>query len=514
MATTKTRFTSRRSTPVRWMLVAVMISIAVFFACSRSSESTDKLLESARKSFRRNEFAEALQLTRNILNREPDNSDARWIAGRSCMRLKQYSEAVHDLNLINLDSQHGVEARLLAAEILHYHLYLFDEAELAYRVVLQKDATNPTANDGLARLLAVCGRRSEALPMILLLVKQQQASDLLMVLARESGSINDAELLERAHQAAPDSAGPLPGLARLADLSQKTSEAAELYRQAVRRSPDLVAAHVELGRYLLQLNQYEELNAWRRNLPPDSASSAEIQKVIGFIELHLGHSSAALNSFLAAAQSVPDSRDLCYQISRLLQAAGDSAAAQLYVEQLENIRRLHDAQDRVLFLADQPDAPSLIEMIAAYERCGCLLEAYGWTQMACARFPQNVVLQQLKTRLATETEMLNPELVPKTANPAFEIALNHYDFPKTVVTGTDEPATTEIVENPPTGISFFEDSAESGMRFRYENGATLRKRMFEFNGGGVGAQDLDRDGYPYPDVVFSQGGRLGTAWHS
>ena len=375
MATTKARFTSRRSTLVRWMLVAVLISIAVFFAFSRSSESTEKLLESARKSFRRNEFEEALQFTRDILKREPDNSDARWIAGRSGMRLKQYSEAVHDLNLISHDSPQGVEARLLAAEILHYHLYLFDEAELAYRAVLQHDVMNSTANDGLARLLAVCGRRSEALPMILLLVKQQQASDLLLVLARESGSINDAELLEKAHLAAPDAAGPLLGLARLADLNQQTSEAVNLCRQAVHKSPSLLAAHVELGRYLLQLNQYEELTAWRRKLPPDSASSAEIQKMIGFRELHLGHSSEALNAFLAAAQSVPDSRDLCYQISRLLLAAGDSTAAQLYVEQLENIRRLHDAQDRVLFLADQPDALSLIEMIAAYERCGRLLEA-------------------------------------------------------------------------------------------------------------------------------------------
>ena len=504
MATTKARFTSRKSTFVRWISVAALITIAVFVVSWKSSESTDKLLQNASKAFRRNEFDEALKLTRTILKREPDNSDARWIAGRSSMRLKQYSEAVHDLNLISLDRPHGVDARLLAAEILQHHLSLLDEAEQAYRSVLERDEMNPTANDGLARLLAVCGRRSEALPMILLLVKQQQASDLLMVLARESGSINDEELLERAHLAAPDSAGPLLGLARLADLRQQTSEAAELCRQAVQKSPDLVAAHVELGRYLLQLRQYEELNAWRRNLPQDSALSAEIQKLIGFIELHQGHRSAALNAFLAAAQSAPDSRDLCYQISRLLLAAGDSAASRLYVEQLENIRRLHDAQDRVLFLAAQPDASSLIEMIAAYERCGRLLEAYGWTQMACDRFPQNAVLQQVKLRLASETEMLNPELVPQTANPAFEIARNHYDFPKTVVTGTDESATTEIVENPLTGISFSEDSTELGLRFRFENGGILRRRMFEFTGGGVGAEDLDRDGYP--DIVFSQGG--------
>ena len=370
--------------------------------------------------------------------------------------------------------------------------------------MLQQDVVNPAANDGIARLLAVCGRRSEAMPMILRLVKAHQASDLLMVLARESGAINDAEMLEQAHRAVPDSAGPILGLARLADLKQQTSEAAELCRQAVRKSPDFVAAHVELGRYLLQLNQYEELTVWRRNLPPDSASSPEIQKLIGFIELHFGDRSAALSAFLAAAQSAPDSRDLCYQISRLLQAAGDSAAAQLYAEQLEGIRRLHDAQDRVLFFAEQPDAASLIEMIAAYEHCGRMLEAYGWTQMACERFPRNAVLQQLKLRLAAETEMLNPELVPKSANPAYEFARNHYDIPKIAVGGTDESATTEIIEEPQTGISFSEDSVELGLRFRFENGGILRRRMFEFNGGGVGAEDLDRDGYP--DIVFSQGG--------
>jgi len=516
MATTKVQNGYRMLLTVRWIFVALLISLAAYFALPDSSVPIEHLLQDALKSYQRAEFEEALRSTGSILQREPEHPDALWISGRSHARLKQYTAAVRDLNLIVLNSPDGIDARLLVAEILHYHLYLFDEAEHAYGAVLRQDPANPNANDGLARLLSVCGRRSEAIPLILRLVQLQQASDLLMVLARESGAINDEDLLTRAHQAAPNSAGPLLGLARLADLKKQTDEAVTLCQRAIQKSPKSVAAHIELGRYLLQLQEYGELKDWRRNLPPDATSSAEIQRLIGFAELHDGHRTIALERFLSAAKSLPDSRSLCHQISQLLFAAGDPGAAQLYVEQMESIRQLYDAQDGVLFASGQPATESMLELIAAYERCGRLLEAYGWTQLAILRFPQNPVLRQLKVRLAEETATMKPELVPESANPAFVVSRNRYEIPDTVGLGPNpelkHPGIAPDVSAPSlTGISFSEASADLGLDFTYVNGGELKQRMFEFGGGGVGCDDLDGDGYP--DIVFSQGGdwnRRGT----
>jgi tetratricopeptide (TPR) repeat protein len=516
MAKTKVQNGFRISPAVRWMFFAVLILISAFFAWPKSSVPIDQLLQDARRSWQRAEFEAALLSTESILQREPENPDALWISGRSHARLKQYTEAVRDLHLIDLDSAAGIDSRLLIAEILHYHLYLFDEAEQAYRAVLRQNPVNAAANDGLARLLSVCGRRSEAIPLILRLVQLQQASDLLMVPARESGAINDEELLTRAHQAAPDSAGPLLGLARLADLRQQTDEAVTLCQRAVEKSPQSVTAHSELGRYLLQLQPHEKLNDWRRNLPPDAMSSAEIQTLIGFVELRNGHRTKALNLFLSAAKSQPDSRNLCHQISQLLFAAGDSDSAKLYVDQMETIRQLYDAQDAVLFSSGQASPESTLELIAAYQRCGRLLEAYGWAQLAVQRFPENAVLRQLSVRLAKETAALPPALVPESVNPAFVVSLNRYEIEDIVRWGPNStlkhPGTASDLNEPiATGISFSATSAELGLNFTYVNGGELKQRMLEFGGGGVGCDDLDGDGYP--EIVFSQGGdwyRRGT----
>ena len=243
MAIPKVQNGPRTSPTARWFLVAVLISVGAYFAWPDSSESIEQRLQDARRFYQQAKFEQALEITEQIQHREIENQDALWISGRCHARLKQYTNAVRDLNLIDLNSPDGISARLLVAEILHYHLCLFDDAEYAYGVVLQRDPANPDANEGLARLLAVCGRRHEAIPFILRLVQQQQASDLLMVLARESGAINDEDLLTRAHSAAPDSAGPLLGLARLADLKLQTDEALALCQRAVELSPESVAAH-------------------------------------------------------------------------------------------------------------------------------------------------------------------------------------------------------------------------------------------------------------------------------
>ncbi len=496
----------RRSTAIRWIAVTVLLAAGGVFVYSLTGESANELLQEARRKLQRGEFEVAEQLARQILHGDPANPEARWIAGRSAAGLKHYDQAVHDLNSIAGDSPLAVDAQVLAAELLHWNLCRFDDAEKSYRTVLQRDATNLKANDGLARLLAVCGRRSESMPYILQLVRQQHASDLLLVLARESGAINDERLLRRAHSADPKSPGPLLGLARLAGMRQQTDEAVKLCQQAIQQSPEMLTAHAELGLYLLQLNRYDELDEWRRKLPTGASSSADIQKVIGLDELHLGHCDKALAAFLTAAKNAPDSREVCYQISQLMFAAGDLKMAELYIDQLAKLRRLQEAQDRVLFSDVEQNPDSLKSLIAAYEGCKRMLEAYGWAQMAADRFPQHALLQQLQHRLEAETEALDLVLIPRAANPVFQISANQYVFPESPVSVAEDVSPSDSGEIPPSEFSFSVTADETGLNFQYDNGAGAisSKRMYEFTGGGVGAEDLDRDGFP--DLVFSQGG--------
>jgi len=495
----------------RWTLVFLTITIAVILLAAwvitaAPNESPETLLLRARQHFLRGQYEQAEADAGMAVTIAPLNSVARLLAARSALASGSPLRALKHLDVQASGASTDVAATAFKAEIQHMELYRFAEAEVTYRAVLNVNPDHPAANEGLAKLLAACGRRFEAIPHILRLVQLGQPSDLLLVLARESGAISDEELLRKAIAADQTAASPLLGMARLADARLEPIEAVRYCRLAIQQQPGLLAAHAELGKYLLQLSAFGQLEFWKEQLPGNSAESPAIQNVIGFLELHHGDRAAAFSAFLHCARLAPDSKEACFQLSQILFATGDEKTAEAFADQVRRIHLLHESQDRALFSGDEVIPAALIEMIRNYEQCDRVLEAYGWAQLGLLRFSDNEALEQLVQQMSKLCENAPLQLVRDADNPAIHLSLSPDILAEPVRTqisgdGAHEPDSAAL-----PSLSFLEQSDEIGLSFQYQNGVggISSRRMFTYTGGGVAVGDFDGDAFP--DVFFSQGG--------
>ncbi|MBC7968186.1 MAG: VCBS repeat-containing protein [Fuerstia sp.] len=492
------RIVLRRILPV---VVAVITVISVVWI--RRGPDVESAQRDVRRLYQRGDYELAEQAASLLLDRDPGLEEVRFMAADSAAHTGNNKRAMEHLSLLK-STQHetALKASLQMADLAHYRIFDLRGAESAYRSALQLDPDNVQAHEGLIRLFAVCGRRREAIPLLLHLVQVGQASDLLTIAARGSGAINDPEFLQQAHAAYPNDSRALVGLAMLADRSGNSSAAIDFCRKAVAAQPDFVPAIVDVGQYLLTAESFEELDEWERNLSPACLEFAEAWRVRGYLAEHHGNLPDALSDFLEAARRGPELKDVQHRLSRLFQKAGDTDAAKVFSDRLLLIQKLETQQDR-MFSAGPGDVEVLIATVAMFRDLGRLWEACGWTQMGLINLPNSAELQQLAEELNAETAGLPLELAATSANPAFRYTASSYSLPIVVPTlGDDVPGTSDTQ----TVFSFQDDAANVGLRFSYINGVSgpTTHRMFEFTGGGIGVCDFDHD--DFPDLFFSQGG--------
>ncbi|MCA9061337.1 MAG: VCBS repeat-containing protein, partial [Planctomycetaceae bacterium] len=428
---------------------------------------------------------------------------ARILVGHSLIRMNSPQQAVDILRQLTPSSPEAITALVRCAELQQARLATLQQAEQTWRRILAVSPEHAQANEQLARLYATCNRRSEAIPLILQLVRQQQASDLLIVLCRESGMIHDADLLQRAADAEPDTVLPWLGLAREAEQNLQPDLAIKHCRTAIEHDRQSAPAWTELGRQLLLNSRFDALRRWKTQLPATTSGSPHAAIILAALALHDGQRHVALDAAISAAQSVPDSRENTFRLSQLLTQAGDAQTADLFVQQLRKQQQLQDLQDKVLFSGDAPSAEGMIELIAAYRANDRLLEAFGWVQLALQQFPEHPLLNQTAFSLAAETRDLPLQLVPDDRNPAFQIPSDRYTFRDS--TGT-RSATQSDTDPSHSAIHFSEESQSAGLQFEFIAGVDqgLTPRMYGYTGGGIGVVDFDGDSYP--DMALSQGG--------
>lgn len=487
-------------------LAAVLaVALVAAIACDvfHLRDQPERLLAAARRELEQGHLADAERLAARVLDRDVTSGEAALLAADCAIQQQAWDRAADYLQRSTPAAPHQrLEAWLKLAELEHHRLHRLRKAELAYRSVLELDPGNVSANTGLAELLSLCGRRREAQPCILRLVREGEETELLILLARANSVVNDPELLEQARIADPADPNPLVGLAWLAAEADKIEFALDLLDEALRRQHDHLAAHVLRGQLLIDTGRTEALAGWLRDLPSNAGESGDVWFLRGKIAEWAGDGPGAIRCDWEALRRTPELKGGANRLARLLTEAGEPELAELFSDQVRRAWELEQVQNRVLFPGGERRPDSLGELALAYEAAGRLWEACGWCRLAVALRvggpEMHIVLQRLEQKVAG----LPLQLIADSANVALSVDLSRYPLPQPATA----PAAPAVVSSPSTiPPSFRDDAAAIGLQFRYFNGVSgpPTRRMFEFTGGGIGVLDFDLD--EQPDLFCSQG---------
>ncbi len=463
-----------------------------------------RLLEQARQAQQAREFAEAERLAVAALAAASDVEEAALVAAESAAALGRFEDALHYLNQRSFQQPSlRQQAQLSQARWLLHGLHRISRAEAAYREVLRLDPDNLEAHETLARLLALCGRRREAIPHVLRLIQQGVETDLLVLLAREHSILSDRTVLEEARRAAPDDPAPWLGLAWYAADEGDHEEAVRLLEESLRLQPDFPPALAALGQELWAAGRLAELPEWERTLPPAAGELPEVWVIRGNLAEHEQNVPGAIRCYWEAVRQAPELPLPTGRLSQLLATVGRTDLAEPFAQHLRELVALRTAYDRLLLTTQHRTVEPALEVAQACEQVGRLWEALAWTRLVAGVDPAHQAAQERLTRLEREAARLPLQVTMDSANPALAIDLSH--FPRPVF---DDPIPSPPVSTPtgsPVPFAFRDDAATAGLQFRYFNGVegSPTRRMYEFTGGGIGVLDFDRDAWP--DLAFTQG---------
>lgn len=504
-----------------------ILSIVAVLACSAigfwllSPGDVEPLRKEVKRLFLRGDYQQAMLIADEALGVQPDLTDTRLLAAQSSVRLGDAKKTLQYLGPIlkvdfNGDSPLKVKALLLQGEVATNGLFDLQQAESAYRATLQLDPDNVKGLEKLIRLLATCGRRREAIPFLLQLIQLGYSSDLLMIISRGSGALNDVDLLKAAHNAHPEDCCALTGLAMHASQSGDLNQAVRFCREAVAVNPEFTSANVYLGQYLLESQQFLQLATWEKQLPEKCLTFAETWRTLGYVAEHQGKRQLALERFLRASQLGPELKDVYFRISQLLNQADAPATAKRFADRLLLIQQLETQQDR-MFQSGPEDVPELVETVDAFRMVGRVWEGYGWTQLGLASRRNNKILQALLLELSAETKALPLAMEAPAFNVASKVSVSDVlltDVSPVNLLQTGGNSGSASSDRDEDNIVFSNDAIAAGFEFQFIPGVVgpTTHRMFEFTGGGIGVGDFDGD--DFPDIVCTQAGLWATRGHA
>jgi len=471
-----------------------------------SETRADQLLQQARSRHLAGDDPEAEALAVAALQLKSNLVEAAWLAAECAEAQGEYARAVEHARRVTHGPFHlQLQAALQVAQWSRYRLHRLSDAEADFRRVLTLHPGHFRASEELARLLALCGRRREAVPYVLELIRQETETDLLILLAVDDAVIRDPEALKRAHAAAPDDAGPLIGLAWQAAQNERTDEAITLLRTAVEKNPGHSAAEIAFCRELLQAGHFDELAERLKQIPDAARVDPELWLVLARFCERSDLTRESFRCYYEAIRRGPELKTACFRLAQLLTDAGEHALAKPFSEHVSRLQELDQVQNRLLFLPDlRSNREALLELAQSSEAAGRLWEAYAWYQAASRIRSDAAEVRQPLERLRQRAKELPLTLCIDSINPALAVDLSHYPLPD-LVTRPQPGESPAASMASPGAISFRDDSESTGLRFRYFNGVSgePQRRMYEFTGGGIGVLDFDRDGWP--DACFTQG---------
>ncbi|MFV2066671.1 MAG: FG-GAP-like repeat-containing protein [Pirellulales bacterium] len=483
-----------------FLVVAIVLPLALLTA-----PSPEQLLDEAQFALSLQDYETAERLATQVLVKDRQSLSALLILGDAAARQERWEDAVAYWDQIPDGSgPEGTAGLYAAGRVLLYELHRARQAELRFRRALNNDPDFVPALYELARLLGVEGRRWEAVPLFLELLRRGQVDvDQLALLGMPFGVISDPELLRACHTSDREDPTMLLGVAACTLYALDSPKIKLLLEEVVRTVPDLVDAQARLGSLLLEEGDAVEFVSWHDKLPEQAGDHPEIWAVRGAWALRHGQKRVAMRCYWETLRRDPNHRPALHQLGRLLIGSKDERGAAPIVTRGQQLHELRQSED-ILFHTEHTSLEPIEAVAVKLESLGRVWEAWGWCQVALQMSPTEPWARESSERLSLILSQ-NPPQTLAISSPIAHLDLSAYPVPKWEVDGEqkiDAPGSAS------KATAFVENAADVGLDFVYFNNshsASEGKRMYEFPGGGVGVIDYDADGWP--DLYLTQGCR-------
>jgi Flp pilus assembly protein TadD len=334
------------------------------------------ILQVAFRHFNAGELGHAQTVCRELLAKYPDEPDLLHLLALVCKKSGDFPEAERLLRRCLEIAPRRVDVRANLGN-LYAAAGEPDQAEAAYRLALQNDATFRPARLGLARTLLRAGRHESALLEARHLTDENETDGEGWTVAgtalRELGRDDLAEAaLCRALAIAPGSGVARHNLGALRNNQGRSEEAlAELQRaqSAGIRGPEI---SFNLAAALMGLNRFDEAEATLISALTATPRNLHVHRLLARLRYMRGSDNFAAQ-LSVAVQQFPDDLALRITYSQILRGAG-----------------LPDAAAETLSAVAETSDPRLeAEMAAMHQETGEFEAAYDAAWTACKADPDN-----------------------------------------------------------------------------------------------------------------------------
>ncbi|MBM4090581.1 MAG: tetratricopeptide repeat protein [Planctomycetes bacterium] len=398
------------------------------------------------------------------------------------------------------ESRRTPEERLQRARQYFIQRRLAD-AEGELRAALEQQPDNTDANRVMALLLNTQGRRWEATPHLIALVRAGSFSiGDLVLLATPQEPYEDEPAVRDALQAVPDDPRPALGLVSVLRRANKDEEVLILLRKIVADYPRQIEAQAQLGMLLLDLKRETEFLAWQSQLPPEADAHPNVWLARGLWAARHDQPQAAARCCWEAARRGPNHRLAHFHLGMALEKLKQPDAAQPFLERANTLAELEQVAHPI-YLAG-PDVAAMQRAATLLERLGRLWETWAWHSAVLNLEPGNATSLAARDSLAKVLARDQPPQLTAGANPADQVDLDNLALPAFRGSETTSaPSTPHAMSS----VQFVDMAEEIGVHFTYFDSWTPAGRelmLLETIGGGVAVLDYDADGWP--DIYLTQ----------
>jgi tetratricopeptide (TPR) repeat protein len=485
-----------------WLVTGLILLFASFWYYASAGNLTVR----AEQALGRHDFPAALQLAEDVLREHPQSDRALMVSAAARQAMGDFPSAFARYNRVSPTDKSLLALARREQGRLKFHANRPVEAEAFLQEALLLDPTDAIARDQLIHLLILEGRFDEARKLIFRQLRSGVVkSNYLVIVERHHPKVETAvQYAERCLSVAPQESIPRLALAQKAWLDFEPDVARKHLDQVMKTHPELVEALALRCEIATETESPDEIDRLVRRLPSPPPAHADVWLCLGAWSETAGQTAAAARCCWEAVRLDPNYAKANYRLAQVLTRLGMTEEARTFAQRAQELSALTFKMSSLHAELDLEKMPSIVSHL---EKLGRFWEAAAWCR---------VILQETGQlpAWARQTEL---RLYPSLSTCGAFTAASHDPSLALDLSGYPLPAFSGAVEEPPPAspsdagaiaAGFADDAHDVGLDFTYRNGAGADdwESMLEMNGGGVAV--LDYDGDCWPDLYFTQGGRL------